>query len=83
MSQSEFSEDDSFFMRRALELAAYASSLNEVPVGAVLVRHKTILVRAGMRRFQIMMRVIMQRSQRFATPVMGSIITGSQAPQYM
>ena len=44
MSQSEFSEDDSFFMRRALELAAaYASSLNEVPVGAVLVRHKTII----------------------------------------
>ena len=43
MSQSEFSEDDSIFMRRALELAAYASSLNEVPVGAVLVRDKTII----------------------------------------
>ena len=43
MSQSEFSEDDSIFMRRALELAAHASSLNEVPVGAVLVRHKTII----------------------------------------
>ena len=43
MSQSEFSEDDSIFMRRALELAAHASSLNEVPVGAVLVRHKKII----------------------------------------
>ena len=43
MSQSEFSEDDSIFMRRALELAAHASLLDEVPVGAVLVRHKTII----------------------------------------
>ena len=43
MSQSEFSEDDSIFMRRALELAAHALLLNEVPVGAVLVRHKTII----------------------------------------
>ena len=43
MSQSEFSEDDSILMRRALELAAHALSLNEVPVGAVLVRRKTII----------------------------------------
>ena len=43
MSQSEFSEDDSIFMLRALELAAYASSLNEIPVGAVLVRDKVII----------------------------------------
>ena len=43
MSQSEFSEDDSIFMRRALELAAHALLLNEVPVGAVLVHHKTII----------------------------------------
>ena len=43
MSLSEFSKDDSIFMCRALELAAHASSLNEVPVGAVLVRDKTII----------------------------------------
>ena len=43
MSHSEFSEDDAIFMRRALELAAYASSLNEIPVGAVLVRDNTII----------------------------------------
>lgn len=38
MTQSEFSEDDLRWMGRALELAEHAASLDEVPVGAVLVR---------------------------------------------
>ena len=83
MSHSEFSEDDAIFMRRALELAAYASSLNEIPVGRSWSVTTQLLVRAGMRRFQIMMRVIMQRSQRFATPAMWIRITGFQTPRYM
>ena len=43
MTESEFSEDDLRWMGRALELAAYAPSLDEVPVGAVLVRDGAII----------------------------------------
>lgn len=36
-------ECDSYWMRHALQLAEYAASIQEVPVGAVLIRHGTIL----------------------------------------
>ncbi|USD33177.1 MULTISPECIES: tRNA adenosine(34) deaminase TadA [Vibrio] len=38
MSDSQFSSQDEFFMRRALALAAQAELEGEVPVGAVLVK---------------------------------------------
>ncbi len=38
-----FSPQDNLFMQRALELAAYAASLQEVPVGAVLVHENKIV----------------------------------------
>ena len=43
MAQMEFSESDCVFMRRALELAEHAASLDEVPVGAVLVHDGEII----------------------------------------
>jgi len=43
MTQTKFSEGDCCFMRRALELAEHAALLNEVPVGAVLVRDGEII----------------------------------------
>jgi tRNA(adenine34) deaminase len=43
MSKSEFSEDDLRWMSRALVLAEQAASLDEVPVGAVLVRDGAII----------------------------------------
>jgi tRNA(adenine34) deaminase len=43
MTESEFSEDDLRWMGRALELAEHAASLDEVPVGAVLVRNGAII----------------------------------------
>ena len=39
----EFSEDDIRFMRRAMELAAEAEALDEVPVGALIVRDGEII----------------------------------------
>lgn len=38
-------EDDSFFMREAIEEAKKAESLNEVPIGAVLVKDGAIIAR--------------------------------------
>ncbi len=42
-SMPEFSTMDSQWMQHALELAAYAESIGEVPVGAVLVRDEKLL----------------------------------------
>jgi tRNA(adenine34) deaminase len=38
-----FTESDRFYMQRAIELARQAESVNEVPVGAVLVRNGEII----------------------------------------
>ena len=43
MSDSQFSPQDEFFMRRAMELAAQAEAEGEVPVGAVLVKDGEIV----------------------------------------
>ncbi|MGL4828610.1 MAG: tRNA adenosine(34) deaminase TadA [Vibrio sp.] len=43
MSESLFSTQDEQFMRRAIELAAQAEALGEVPVGAVLVQEGKII----------------------------------------
>ncbi|MGF1695070.1 tRNA adenosine(34) deaminase TadA [Vibrio lamellibrachiae] len=43
MSLSQFTSQDEFFMRRALELASVAESEGEVPIGAVLVRDGEII----------------------------------------
>ncbi|MCI5116153.1 MAG: nucleoside deaminase [Candidatus Electrothrix sp. AW2] len=48
MEREEQNVQDFYFMGKALHLAAYAASQNEVPVGAVLVdREYTILAKAG------------------------------------
>ena len=39
-------ENDFIYMRRALELAAQAAALGEVPVGAVLVHENTVIAEA-------------------------------------
>ena len=41
-----FSEDDVRFMRRAMELAAMAEAIDEVPVGALAVRNGEIIAEA-------------------------------------
>ena len=43
MTDSTFTEDDTRWMRQALELARHSVSLNEVPVGAVIVRDQQLL----------------------------------------
>lgn len=43
MTDCTFTEDDARWMRQALELARYSASLNEVPVGAVIVRDQHLL----------------------------------------
>lgn len=43
-------ENDRIFMRRALELAAYAAKLGEVPVGAVIARNGEIIAEGYNRR---------------------------------
>ena len=43
MTDCTFTEDDTRWMRQALELARHSVSLNEVPVGAVIVRDQLLL----------------------------------------
>jgi len=43
MTDCTFTEDDARWMREALELARHSASLNEVPVGAVIVRDQQLL----------------------------------------
>jgi tRNA(adenine34) deaminase len=43
MTDCIFTEDDAHWMRQALDLAHHSASLNEVPVGAVIVRDQHIL----------------------------------------
>lgn len=43
MTDCIFSKDDARWMRQALELARYSASLDEVPVGAVVVRDQSLL----------------------------------------
>lgn len=50
MESLSWSETDTKFMRRALDLAAHAASLGEVPVGAVVVVQDTIIAEAFNRR---------------------------------
>ena len=45
-SQHEFSEDDTRFMRLALQEAERAAELDEVPVGAVIVANGQVIARA-------------------------------------
>lgn len=44
-TQTGFSEQDEYFMRQAMKLAAQAEEQGEVPVGAVLVRNGEIIAR--------------------------------------
>ena len=44
--ESEKALDDEYFMREALRLAALAAEMDEVPVGAVIVKDGEILARA-------------------------------------
>jgi tRNA(adenine34) deaminase len=43
MTDCTFTEDDARWMRQALDLAHHSASLNEVPVGAVIVRDQQLL----------------------------------------
>ena len=43
MTDCTFTEDDARWMRQALDLAHHSASLNEVPVGAVIVRDLQLL----------------------------------------
>ncbi|WP_269799021.1 tRNA adenosine(34) deaminase TadA [Vibrio sp. HA2012] len=47
--QQTFSEQDEFFMRKAMELAAMAEQEGEVPVGAVLVKDGQIIAQGWNR----------------------------------
>lgn len=48
--KTEYSELDSLYMRRAIELALEAEKIDEVPVGAVVVRDGKIIAEAYNRR---------------------------------
>lgn len=43
INTGQFSEQDEHFMRRAIALAHQAESINEIPVGAVVVHQNTII----------------------------------------
>ena len=50
MNENEYTELDAAFMRRAIELALEAEKIDEVPVGALVVRDGKIIAEAYNRR---------------------------------
>ena len=76
MTAVEFTDDDVSWMRQALKLAQHAASLEEVPVGAVLVRNGILLGEGWNAPISVATPVITPKSQQFGMPIVRLIIIG-------